>query len=211
MIDKYKLFKFKLDKKNDIIEVGGGEGELSKSLIKLGYKVVLFIEPDVKKYKKASIKLRNVECVNKNIENIDCKKINSKSLKVTVIMQDVIEHIKIDSQKIFFEQLRSKYKQINLIGRTPNLKSPFGLRNSYGDNSHIYRFTDNSLKDFLANLGFRKIKVSNEPYKITGLVSFLRYLPYLLCIFICSIAFSFVYGQWEGFLTPNIVFYSEKF
>ena len=210
MIDKYKLFKFKLDKKNDIIEVGGGEGELSKSLIKLGYKVVLFIEPDVKKYKKASIKLRNVECVNKNIENIDCKKINSKSLKVTVIMQDVIEHIKIDSQKIFFEQLRSKYKQINLIGRTPNLKSPFGLRNSYGDNSHIYRFTDNSLKDFLANLGFRKIKVSNEPYKITGLVSFLRYLPYLLCIFICSIAFSFVYGQWEGFLTPNIVFYSEK-
>ena len=51
MIDKYKLFKFKLDKKNDIIEVGGGEGELSKSLIKLGYKVVLFIEPDVKKYK----------------------------------------------------------------------------------------------------------------------------------------------------------------
>ena len=210
MIDKYKLFKFKLNRKNDIIEIGGGEGDLCKNLIKLGYKVVLFIEPDINKYKKAARKIPNVECLNKNIENIDCKKINSKSLNVTVIMQDVIEHIKIDNQKIFFEQLKSKYKQINLIGRTPNLKSPFGLRNSYGDNSHIYRFTDNSLKEFLANLGFNNIKVSNEQYKITGITSFLRYVPYLITIYICSISFSIVYGQWEGFLTPNIVFYSEK-
>ena len=210
MIDKYKLFKFKLNRKNDIIEIGGGEGDLCKNLIKLGYKVVLFIEPDINKYKKAVRKIPNVECLNKNIENIDCKKINSKSLNVTVIMQDVIEHIKIDNQKIFFEQLKSKYKQINLIGRTPNLKSPFGLRNSYGDNSHIYRFTDNSLKEFLANLGFNNIKVSNEQYKITGITSFLRYVPYLITIYICSISFSIVYGQWEGFLTPNIVFYSEK-
>ena len=172
MIDKYKLFKFKLNRKNDIIEIGGGEGELSKNLIKLGYKIVLFVEPDINKYKQATRKLQNVDCLNKSIENIDFKKINSKSLNVTVIMQDVIEHIRIDSQKKFFEELKSNYKQINLIGRTPNLKSPFGLRNSYGDNSHIYRFTDTSLKDFLANLGFRNIKVSNEPYKITGITSF---------------------------------------
>ena len=210
MIGKFKLFKFKLDKKNDIIEIGGGEGDLCKSLIKLGYKVVLFIEPDIKKYEKATRKLQNVNCLNKNIENIDCKKIISNSSQVTVIMQDVIEHIKIDSQKIFFEKLKLNYKQIILIGRTPNLKSPFGLRNSFGDNSHIYRFTDNSLNDFLINLGFRNIKVTNEPYKITGFTSFFRYFPYLLSIFTCSIIFSFVYGQWEGFLTPNIVFYSEK-
>ena len=210
MIDKFKLYKFKVDRKNDIIEIGGGEGDLCKNLIKLGYKVVLFIEPDKNKYEKAYRKLQNVTCLNKNIENIDCKKINSQSLNVTVVMQDVIEHIEIDSQKIFFEKLKSNYKQIILIGRTPNLKSPFGLRNSFGDNSHIHRFTDNSLKDFLANLGFNNIKVSNEPYKITGVTSFLRYLPYLITINICSIAFSFVYGSWEGFLSPNIVFYSEK-
>ena len=210
MINKYKMFKFKLYKENDIIEIGGGEGELSKSLIDLGYNVVLFIEPDINKYKKANTKLQNVQCLNKDIENVDCKKINSKSLNVTVIMQDVIEHIRIDSQKEFFEQLKSNYEKIYLIGRTPNLKSPFGLRNSYGDNSHIYRFTDNSLKNFLANLGFGNIKISSEPYKITGITSFLRYLPYLISIYICSISFCFVYGQWEGFLTPNIVFYSEK-
>ena len=210
MLDKYKLFKFKLDRKNDIIEIGGGEGDLCRSLVKLGYNVVHFIEPDINKFKKATRKLKSVDCLNISIENIDCNKINSKSSCVTVIMQDVIEHIGSDSQKIFFESLKLNYKQINLIGRTPNLKSPFGLRNSYGDNSHIYRFTDNSLKDFLFNLGFRNTKVSNEPYKITGITSLIRYLPYLVSIYICSVTFYFVYGQWEGFLTPNIVFYSEK-
>ena len=62
----------------------------------------------------------------------------------------------------------------------------------------------------LFNLDFRNIKISNEPYKITGITSFVRYLPYLISIYICSIAFSFVYGQWEGFLSPNIVFSAEK-
>ena len=52
MIDKFKLYKFKVDRKNDIIEIGGGEGDLCKNLIKLGYKVVLFIEPDKNKYEK---------------------------------------------------------------------------------------------------------------------------------------------------------------
>ena len=67
----------------------------------MGYNVVLFIEPDINKYKKAARKLQNVECLNKNIENIDCKKINSKSLNVTVIMQDVIEHIKLIVKRYF--------------------------------------------------------------------------------------------------------------
>ena len=210
MINQYKLYKFSLDKNNDIIEIGGGEGELSKILLKYRYNLVLFVEPDLNKFNIATRKLQNVYCLNNFIENIDCRNINSKSAHVTVIMQDVIEHISIDSQKIFFEKLKSNYKKINLIGRTPNLKSPFGLRNSYGDNSHIYRFTNTSLKDFLFNLGFSNTLISSETYKITGIISFFRYLPYLVIIYICSITFYFVYGQWEGFLTPNIVFYSEK-
>ena len=206
-----KLFKFQLKEKSDFIEIGGGEGDLTKSLIKKGLRVVLFIEPDKKKYKLAREKLININCLNVDISKLDCSKINSESSEVTVVMQDVIEHIDSKSQKKFFAQLRTKYDCINFIGRTPNLKSPFGLRNSFGDNSHIYRFTDTSLKDFLENLGFSNVIVSNESYKITGVTSFIRYLPYLFTIYICSITFSIVYGKWEGFLTPNIVFYSEKF
>ncbi len=210
MINKEKLFNFYLYKNNDIIEIGGGEGDLSKSLVDSGFNLVLFIEPDIKKYQKATRKLKNIECLNQSIETVNCKKIRSKSIYVTVIMQDVIEHISKVNQKNFFKELKSKYKKVNLIGRTPNLKSPFGLRNSFGDNSHLYRFTDTSLRDFLKDLGFLNIIISNEPYKITGFTSFLRYFPYLIFIYITSIIFLFIFGQWEGLLTPNLVFYSSK-
>ena len=210
MFYKNYLFKFKLYKRNDIIEIGGGEGELSYSLIQLGYNVVLFVEPDLVKFSRASRLLPNTECLNKTIESIDVKKIKSKSACVTVIMQDVIEHIPKTNQKKFFEELKLKYEKINLIGRTPNLKSPFGLRNSFGDNTHIHRFTDKSLGEFLKDLGFIDIIILNEPYKVTGLVSFIRYIPYLLTVFIVSISFLFIFGVWEGFLTPNLVFYTKN-
>ena len=93
-------------------------------------------------------------------------------------MQDVVEHIDEIDQKVFFNKLFTIYQKINFIGRTPNLKSPFGLRNSFGDKTHINRFTDSSLRDFLRNIDFENIVVSAEDYKITGIVSLLRYPPY---------------------------------
>ena len=57
---------------------------------------------------------------------------------------------------------------------------------------HIHRFTDSSLKSFLSDLGFYKISIHPEPYQITGLVSFLRYFPYLIVIGLYSISFFFV-------------------
>ena len=211
MFLKKKLFKFPLDRKSDIIEIGGGEGDLSLNLIKKGFYIILFVEPDVNKFKIAKSKLKNIECLNLDIEEINIDELHSKHNKVTVIMQDVIEHIPIQSQKTFFERLSIKYKQISFIGRTPNLKSVFGLRNSFGDNSHLYRFTDYSLRDFLKKLGFKTILIRSENYKITGITSLLRFIPYLFSIFFVSLMFLFVFGSWEGFLTPNIIFFSKKF
>ena len=210
MTSKKKLFNFELNKNNDFIEIGGGFGDLSNDLIKSGLKMVLFVEPDNFKFQIAKSKLKNVECINLEISKISCKEINSKSSGVTVIMQDVIEHIEESSIKGFFFELRKQYKTINLVGRTPNLKSPFGLRNSFGDNTHIHRFTDTSLEDFLKNIGFKNIQIKNENYKITGITSLIRYPLYLLTILNCSLKLFFVYGSWEGFLTPNIVFKSRN-
>ncbi len=204
------LFNFKLDLENDFIEIGGGEGDLSNDLIKLGCNVVLFIEPDKKKYKIALNKLKNVQCINVDVSKIDFAKIPNKSSNVTVIMQDVIEHISKVKQKKFFNELRKRYERVSLIGRTPNLKSPFGLRNSFGDNTHLHRFTDISLKDFLIDLDFKNIYITSEPYQITGITSSIRYLPYLLSIYFISIIFLFVFGRWEGLLSPNLVFNSNN-
>jgi len=211
MLSKRRLFGFKLDAQSDYIEIGGGEGNLSLDLKRRGLNIILFIEPEFKKYRVASKKLSNVLCLNIDAGDLDSNQIKPKSKIVTVIMQDVIEHISFEKQKAFFEIIFSKYDQIYFLGRTPNLKSPFGLRNSFGDNTHINRFTDNSLNDFLENLGFKNIRVTKEDYKITGIVSFLRFIPYFIILLIVSLSFAFIFGTWEGMLTPNINFMSKKF
>ena len=204
--NKY-LFGFKLYKNIDFIEIGGGYGHLSRKLLSNGINLVLFVEPEKEKYKKSKLTLNHqISCQNKLISEIDLKVIKRESKYVCVLMQDVIEHIPINDQKKFFQELRLIYDEITFIGRTPNLKSIFGLRNSFGDNTHIYRFTNHSLRDFLLNLGFSNIDICKEPYQITGLVSLVRLIPYHIILVILSLSFLFIYGSWEGFMTPNIVF-----
>tara|TARA_B100000989_G_C19482662_1_gene445897 strand:- start:718 stop:1377 length:660 start_codon:yes stop_codon:yes gene_type:complete len=211
MLNRNKLYGFKLDKNSDYLEIGGGTGDLSFNMKNKGFNIILFIEPDKKKFEIASNKLEGINCLNININEFKANQISPKTKILTVIMQDVIEHIHEIDQKLFFNKLFTMYEKINFIGRTPNLKSPFGLRNSFGDNTHLHRFTDKSLRDFLKNIEFENIIVSGEGYRVTGIVSFLRYPAYFLILLSSSIIFFFVFGSWEGFLTPNITFKSEKF
>ena len=62
-----KLFNFKLPKNNDFIEIGGGYGDLSNILIKSGFNLVLFIEPDISKFHVAKSKLKNINCLNSSL------------------------------------------------------------------------------------------------------------------------------------------------
>ena len=210
MFNKNKLFGFKIRRESDFIEIGGGEGNLGLELINKGFNLVLFVEPEFKKFQLASEKLKNIMCLNIDVEELNADQIKPRSKIVTVIMQDVIEHISFYKQKLFFEVLFKKYEQIYFLGRTPNLKSPFGLRNSFGDNTHIHRFTDTSLNNFLEKLDFKETIITKEVYSITGLVSFLRYPLYILILSSISLAFLFIFGSWEGMLTPNINFMSKK-
>ena len=159
MIVEANLYKFKIPLDNDLIEIGGGTGELCNYFYKKNYKISLFLEPDPKKFSHAIKTLPKEFCRAQTLSQVDFSSIKTFSDKVLVIMQDVIEHIPEKEQLDFFKNLSFKYKQITLIGRTPNLKSPFGLRNSFGDMTHIHRFTNHSLKTFLANIGFSSCKV----------------------------------------------------
>lgn len=200
------LFGYRLRRDFDYIEVGGGYGDLSKRLINHGYIINLFVEPSKEKYNVAKKILTKTNLENKFISNIDFSSLNPINKNVCVIMQDVIEHIPLRDQFVFFQKLKNIYENIHLIGRTPNLKSIYGLRNSFGDGTHIHRFTDKSLENFLKEMGFQKTSISREPYRITGIISFFRSIPYHILISLYSITYLFIYGSWEGYMTPNIVF-----
>ena len=70
MLNAKKIYKFNLPKDSDFIEIGGGEGDLSYFLMKNGFKIILFVEPDIYKYKVASKKLGNIDCLNQDISKI---------------------------------------------------------------------------------------------------------------------------------------------
>lgn len=204
------LYGYKLNPVVSIVDVGGGYGDLSSELISAGYKVKAFIEPDDLKFASAEKKLGfETTCLCSRLGDDSIISSISDVGTLTIVMQDVIEHVPLEAQKKFFHDLRSRGIRVTLIGRTPNLKSPFGLRNSFGDNTHIYRFTDVSLRDFLCELGFRNISICSEPYKVTGLVSLVRSVFYFSIIFIVAAAFVAIYGTREGWMAPNLVFKAE--
>jgi len=125
----------------------------------------------------------------------------------TIVMQDVIEHIRPEEMKSMLDEYMNKRINLpRLVGRTPNLKSTFGLRNSFGDNTHILRFTETSLRSYLADLGYTNIRIKDEPYTVTGVISLVRYIPYKLILFYEWLKFLIVFGQGEGAFTPNLVF-----
>ena len=103
MFNKRKLFGFKLNPKSDYIEIGGGIGELSLALKNKGFNIIIFIEPDFKKFEIASQKLKNTVCINQDIKELNANQIKPKSKILTIIMQDVIEHIILKNKKLFFQ------------------------------------------------------------------------------------------------------------
>lgn len=204
------LYGYKLSKSDNIVDIGGGRGELALELISAGYNIVAFVEPDREKFSVAQQRIGSqAPCFNCKIGEAGLINHTDTLNCLTIVMQDVIEHIPQDAQRAFFLNLRKNGVNVKLIGRTPNLKSPFGLRNSFGDNTHIYRFTDTSLRDFLVEMGFRNIDIHSEPYKITGLVSLVRSIPYYIILLMVTLSFVAVYGSYEGFMTPNIVFHAQ--
>lgn len=199
------LYRFRIDRGEKIAEIGGGRGELTLTLLDKGVNVKIFMEPGTKV--EGLMLPIEVKKINKSVGEEQCGKLIAEDEVNTIIMQDVIEHI----AEIDLKNMLAEYRQITgrlprMIGRTPNLKSRFGLRNSFGDNTHIHRFTDRSLMDYLENLGYNNINIKKEPYAITGLVSFIRYLPYALVMIAEGVKMLIVFGQWERNMTPNIVF-----
>ena len=202
-----KVWGLKVLDSECLVEIGGGEGFLAEKLLKSGSKLKCFVEPDAKKMLLAKRKIDKSVVIHQGFLNdvevvVSCK----EHKELTVVMQDVIEHIPKDELVRFFSDLRSFGVKLRFIGRTPNLKSPFGLRNSFGDNTHIHRFTDHSLNEFLKDLGFNEILIRSEPFEITGVVSFIRFFPYQLIMALYSLSLLAVFGQRETGVTPNIVF-----
>jgi len=209
-MSRNKLFDFDEKKNSDFIEIGKLEGDLSSYLVNFEYNLIFYVKPNKKRFQIVRKIIYSTYCHCQDIYKIDFSQFKPRLNLVTVIMQDIIVHISQKKLKDFYIKLYDCYVKVYFIGSTPNLKSLFGLRSLFGDNKHIYRFTNFSLRYFLGNLGFDKINISNENFKITGILSLLRYFLYLIIIYTLSLMFAIFYVSWEGLFSPNLVFRTEK-
>jgi len=194
-------------KKIAIFDVGAGEGDLSLEIINKGFNLIASIEPCKKSFQKLKHNIGN-KAFNFNITDKKFIGMLNSHKQSVIIMQDVIEHINKQDMSSFVKQI-GKENHITLIGRTPNLESLFGLRNSFGDNTHIHRFTSTSLTDYLESLGFKDVKIKNETYKITGIVTFLRYPFYKMTILFFVILNFFMFGTLKYYAAANITFVAQ--
>ena len=99
------------------------------------------------------------QVVNDDVLNFLNKNDNKYDL---VILYDLIEHLKRDSM-IEFVKLLYKSLDINgqIILRTPNMGSLFGLRSRYIDFTHEVGFTEESIKQVFNQAEFSEVQVYN--------------------------------------------------
>ena len=208
-----KFNGFELKREECIVEIGGGDGSLALCLINKACNIVEFIEPDISAFSLANKKLKGKvpTLTRSSIRNINISKFSKRHKEITFILQDVIEHIDSDELKNFLVKLSLKGCKFKMIGRTPNVSSIYGLRNSFGDSTHIHRFTERTLREYLSKMGFQITNIKSEPYQVTGLVSAFRMFPYYVVLGLLSLSFICVFGSFEGLFAPNLVFEALSF
>ena len=86
LANSFKLYQIKIPEGFDLIEIGGGYGDLGSDLINAGYNLVLFLEPDKRKYESALEKIKNVYMLNKLLSEVDVKIIKKKSYHTLLII-----------------------------------------------------------------------------------------------------------------------------
>lgn len=97
-----------------------------------------------------------------------------------------------------------------LILQTPNGKSPFALRNIYGDLTHLTIFSDESAGQWLAAAGFSRIRASSpEPVSINCKDTIRRVARKLV---LCCLRWKtfLVTGRRESVLGENLMVVAEK-
>lgn len=153
-----------LGKDDPVLELGCGAGKLLKSLKENGYTNCRGIDVSQEQVAIAEQNGVSAECTDvfRYLED------NSAAFK-GIIAVDFFEHFNKNEVIRLGTLLHSALCENGiLILQTPNGKSPYALRNIYGDLTHLTIFSDESIKQWLHAAGFAEIRVaSSVPANLT--------------------------------------------
>jgi SAM-dependent methyltransferase len=142
-----------------LIEIGCGDGEFLNELKNNGFTSLIGIEisPSYeKKYPDININICSAEYFLKT----------TKSNSVGVILAlDVFEHISVKSLNDLLGLAHNVLtKDGQIIFRVPNMGSPLGMINYFGDSTHVTPLNFSSVQHLAWNNQFRLLSIKAEPF-----------------------------------------------
>lgn len=197
---RYIRFLKGLGKHDFILEIGCGDGSFLKALKDYGFTNIIGIDPSLS-YSSVDHDL--------NIYQADAFSFlhdqKPRSFDA-ILMLDVIEHISLEDLKVLIPLIRESLTDCGLlIMRTPNMSSPLGLRNYFGDLSHVTPLNEISIMQLFFQSGFHDFCFFSEPFQyprsLAGAMGILMW-PIIEFLIKC-ICTSF--GINSRVLTPNLV------
>lgn len=192
-----------LDK--NILEIGCGDGSFLHELQNEGYKKLIGIEPSkTYKYNNNSITIFHTDALSY------LSKCKNKSIDA-IIAFDVFEHIPFKDLVKVLHLAGNKLKPNGIIViRTPNLASPFGLLNYFGDISHTTPLNQSSISQLVFGSVLKVKCIYKEPFAFPTLkISFISYLIWFLVECLLKTAFK-AFGPSSVILTPNIIIILQR-
>lgn len=194
-------------KANNVIDLGCGEGAIIKSIAQM-FPESNCIGVDLIQTNSSH---NNLTFVNDDILNfISITDLGECSL---IIMNDVIEHFDYKEIIIILNILIDKVpKGCYLCLQFPNMSSPFGLRNYFGDNTHKTALTDVKMSGVLSR--FNQIEFHfngvEEPGKFSPISFLLSFIYWKFIIKIYGLFFRGSIGWNKYFFFPNLLCIVQK-
>lgn len=204
---KHRYIKFfQAANKNElVIEIGCGSGQFLDVLKKAGFTKVVGVEPSP-----------SYADIPKDV-SIHCSDAISYLAEVpdgtvgTIVAMDVLEHIPKDDLVTLFKVMADRLLPGGLvIFRVPNMASPLGLFNYYGDLTHVTGLNEVSVQQLIFNTELRIEKIHEEPLArprtlrmLLGRILWVLYRQVLLTLFSA-------FGIHPRAITPNLICILKK-
>jgi len=197
-------------KKDSVLDVGPGFGELVEVLQKKKINKIEILDNDVHVIKHITNKfgISNAHYS----ENISKDKSLLKSYKAIFMLQ-VLEHIPRDIFKKFVKTLYDHLdKDGVLVAMVPNGANPFSLIERYGDLQHEQLFTKSSLIELDTYCNLDNCSITVLPYNIppSNLINFVRIFFQKIFHFLLYLCLLVNGGNIQRIMTPNIYVVLKK-
>lgn len=184
-----------------VVEIGCGNGSFIQAMIKSGFEKIVGLEPSPS-YKPV---VTNGLIVQEYANEFFCKL--PEGSVGGVVAWDVFEHIAYADIKDLFVKIRMSLVQGGrLVIRVPNMSSPFGMVNFYGDISHVSPLNEHTMRQLAFETGMVLEGVYPEPFSYPkNLFAVLGCFVWPMVNLVWKLSYA-AFGVKVRVFTPNVIF-----